>query len=555
MIATMTTTPGSRLTWEPPGPGSWTLLADHYARPVTAAYEAFLPVWESATTAYMREAGVPIREARMVLVNGLPYMAFETEGGAGKPPPAWVMKLAIRLLPSLRRIEAKLRNVLEERPWNEGVRRWYEEDRPAAIERMTALTRVDPDNLTDEDLARHLEACYREMLDSADQHLTLHGHDMLPPGLFAVQMVDWGFTAAHAFGLLAGSSPASTGMSDELQALRVAVNGREASSVEELRALGPEVGNALDAFLERHGWRILDGYDIDGSCLIEVPSLVVALATGPVALHLNEGNQAAIAEARGRVPASERGEFDRLLQEAQAAYGLRDDNSGILTSWPAGLLRRAMLACGDRLAARGKLRDARLVIEATPGAITAALRGQGELDSDALVERAAYRRSLRSADAPRRLGPPEPPLPENLPGALGLVMRAIAVLGLGETASKDALCGMGIGSTAYEGRARLVIGAGDGLDTFEAGDVLVAPMTSPSYNVLLAMAGAVVTEEGDALSHAAIMARELALPAVIGAPRATAEIQDGDYVRVDPVSGTVRVLNRAGEPADITEGP
>ena len=132
-------------------------------------------------------------------------------------------------------------------------------------------------------------------------------------------------------------------------------------------------------------------------------------------------------------------------------------------------------------------------------------------------------------------------------------MRAIAVLGLGQTPSTEALRGMGIGSKPYEGRARLVIGAGDGLDTFEAGDVLVAPMTSPSYNVLLAMAGAVVTEEGDALSHAAIMARELALPAVIGAPGATAEIHDGDHVRVDPASGTVRVLKRAGESTNTTE--
>jgi pyruvate,water dikinase len=51
-----------------------------------------------------------------------------------------------------------------------------------------------------------------------------------------------------------------------------------------------------------------------------------------------------------------------------------------------------------------------------------------------------------------------------------------------------------------------------------------------------------VTEEGGALSHAAVLARELALPAVIGVPGILATIGDGDEVELDPVAGTVRVL-------------
>jgi rifampicin phosphotransferase len=105
--------------------------------------------------------------------------------------------------------------------------------------------------------------------------------------------------------------------------------------------------------------------------------------------------------------------------------------------------------------------------------------------------------------------------------------------------------GEGIGTTVQRGRARLVLGAGRAVDELQMGEVLVAPMTSPSYNLLLSLAGALVTEEGDALSHAAIMARELGIPAVVGAAGATTEIHDGDLVEVDPQAGAVRLIERS----------
>lgn len=79
-------------------------------------------------------------------------------------------------------------------------------------------------------------------------------------------------------------------------------------------------------------------------------------------------------------------------------------------------------------------------------------------------------------------------------------------------------------------------------DQLEHGDVLVAPVTGPSINSLLPAVGALVVEEGGAICHAAIAAREFGLPAVVGAQRATAVIPHGATVEVDPVAGTVRVV-------------
>jgi pyruvate,water dikinase len=103
------------------------------------------------------------------------------------------------------------------------------------------------------------------------------------------------------------------------------------------------------------------------------------------------------------------------------------------------------------------------------------------------------------------------------------------------------LAGVGIGTTTYRGRARVAASPADVLDTMEQGDVLVTQFTTPAYNTLLFVSGAVVCEEGGVLSHAAIIARELGIPAVVGAAGAMAMIRDGDTVEVDPVTGFVRL--------------
>ena len=83
------------------------------------------------------------------------------------------------------------------------------------------------------------------------------------------------------------------------------------------------------------------------------------------------------------------------------------------------------------------------------------------------------------------------------------------------------------------------------VESMEPGDVLVAPWTAPSYNAVLSIAGGIVVQEGGVLCHAAVMARELAVPAVVGCTDAMAEINSGDLVEIDPTAGRVTVIERA----------
>ena len=105
-----------------------------------------------------------------------------------------------------------------------------------------------------------------------------------------------------------------------------------------------------------------------------------------------------------------------------------------------------------------------------------------------------------------------------------------------------ALHGTGIGTESYVGRARIANDVDDAIERLEPGDVLIAPFTGPAYNSLLPILGALVVEYGGAMCHAAIVAREFGLPAIIGAGGATTKIADGAQVEVDPVAGVVRVL-------------
>ncbi len=104
----------------------------------------------------------------------------------------------------------------------------------------------------------------------------------------------------------------------------------------------------------------------------------------------------------------------------------------------------------------------------------------------------------------------------------------------GEIILKGIPASPGIGT----GRVKIILGPED-FSKFEEGDVLVAKMTNPDYEPLMAKASAIVTDEGGINSHAAIVARELGKPAVVGTKEATKKLKDGMLITVDGTHGVV----------------
>jgi rifampicin phosphotransferase len=181
--------------------------------------------------------------------------------------------------------------------------------------------------------------------------------------------------------------------------------------------------------------------------------------------------------------------------------------------------------------------------------VTALLRGEAGPSADEVAARVQWRTTHSVADAPPflRAMPAPPPPVDVLPPAARRAARAIDVtlghlFGVPDTPNTDTvLTGLAVNSGVYEGPARLVESADD-FGRIKQGDVLIARMTSPYFNVVLPLLGAIVTDRGGQLCHAAIVAREYGIPGIVGTREATAKIPDGARVRVDGATGEVRLL-------------
>lgn len=99
------------------------------------------------------------------------------------------------------------------------------------------------------------------------------------------------------------------------------------------------------------------------------------------------------------------------------------------------------------------------------------------------------------------------------------------------------------GSTGVQrGKACVVLSKND-FSKLKKGDILICSSTSPEWTPLFSLASAVVSDTGGALSHAAIVAREYKIPAVLGTGNATVRINDGDNLYVDGTRGRVMILD------------
>jgi pyruvate,water dikinase len=102
--------------------------------------------------------------------------------------------------------------------------------------------------------------------------------------------------------------------------------------------------------------------------------------------------------------------------------------------------------------------------------------------------------------------------------------------------------GYGASPGVAEGIARVVRDVNE-IGTVQQGEVLVCPVTAPSWGPVFPKIAAAVSDIGGMMSHAAIVAREYGLPAVVGTGHATKLIKTGDRVRVDGDNGTVTILS------------
>jgi len=359
-----------------------------------------------------------------------------------------------------------------------------------------------------------------------------------------------------------GSAEVSSGGSDEMARLKrafaqdraardlLASSGDPAQVLAKLRALGGETGAAVSGYLDLVGNRLLDGFDIAEPTALELPDAL--LRSMRIAVSGEEqaaSSDARIAEVRAKVPEAHRTEFDELLHEARLTYRLRDERGVYSDIWACGVMRRAALGAGRRVAGRGRIATPQQMLDASLEEMCALVSGTNGPSADELARRAEYRATYTSKDVPPFLGPPKPPPPDlaALPPAVGRVMRAIFItlqhLFGSASAQNEAtvLYGLAASKGVYEGPARRISIPAE-FGRIAKGDVLITASTTEAFNILLPLLGGIVTDNGGLLSHAAIVSREYGIPGVVGTREATDRIADGVRVRVNGDAGEVTVL-------------
>ncbi len=188
-------------------------------------------------------------------------------------------------------------------------------------------------------------------------------------------------------------------------------------------------------------------------------------------------------------------------------------------------VRRFALELGRRLEAGGVIERAEdIFFLEWPDAVAL---GRGGLEGAEARSRIAcaslYYESFKEFDNPDEIG-----------ARFGASRSAVA------DRSSEGLEGIGCSAGTYRGPARVVPSVAE-IGRIRSGDVLVTHCTDPGWTTAFSMLGAVVTETGGVLSHAAVIAREYGFPAVLAVAGATRRIRDGALIEVDGSTGRVRL--------------
>ena len=541
---------GLELSFEAPGPGPWNLDPVHFPRPVTRYWaEMHPPAFVRGTREFTAFYGMLVDALVTEYVNFFAYMS--------KPP------IPDEEFP--RRMQ-RAQEVIEGKLWREQLREWDETFKPASIKAHKELQSVDPDQLSDDEFVEYLKRCRAHHAEMIYQHMRFTGAAIVPIGDLLAHASEWtGLPHSELLSMTRGTAPVSAGASAEFDAMIAAFDadpaaaellnsdGDPGATLEALRGLDGDAGRAVSDYLDLTGNRLLDGFDISGRIALELPEALL----NAMRMSVNERSthdvdaevQAKIAEVRAEVPEEHQAEFDSLLEEARLMFRIRDERGVFSDIWASGIMRRAAIAAGRRVAATGRIDDAEHFIDATFDEMCSLVASGDGPTADELASRHAWRTSHSAKEAPVALGPPPPAPPDmsGLPPHLGRIMKATvisidAMFGSSEAPHEgDTLRGLAASGGTYEGTARRVAGPTE-FGRIMQGDVLVTESTTEAFNILLPLLGAIVTDSGGLLSHSAIVSREYGIPGVVGTRDATDRIPDGARVKVDGDAGEVTVL-------------
>ena len=294
-------------------------------------------------------------------------------------------------------------------------------------------------------------------------------------------------------------------------------------------------------FLRDHGHREVD-FDAYTATWIEAPWIVMdnlrLILQTPMDRTPRETERELKIRAQqaevtlfAKLPADLHFFFHEMLRLART-YTSLDDLEHYQTTRLTPALRRGLRALGERLVQRGVLADPMDVFFAHQEQMERALIADWPDTWEQFSAQVQRQKAAYVADKARR--------PEWILGQSEQASAASSETG-------DVLTGLPGSPGVAEGVVFLVL-TPDDFAKFPKGAVLVARTTNPTWTPLFYSAAAVVTESGGPLSHGAVTAREMRIPAVMSVKESLTRLQNGQRVRVDGAAGRVELLSSAASP-------
>lgn len=289
--------------------------------------------------------------------------------------------------------------------------------------------------------------------------------------------------------------------------------------------------DALHSFVEEFGYRGVREAEIAAPRWAEEPTLIFAALRSHLVSDLDLGAlEAKLARTRREaedkveesVPLPLRAAVRRLLDAVRRFTRMRERLRGNVVE-VLGMFRHVALESSRRIRAREP--------EAGPDAtfFLSVTELRRVLHDD--NERVAVRVQRRRLEYERNRALPDPPT----------TFVGFPPEDIGPIPKSNRLIGLAASGGVAEGRARILRDPSQASE-FAPGEILVVAAADTGWAPLFLAASGVVTELGGPLSHAAIILREYAVPAVVNVPNATRALQEGDWIRIDGDAGTVEFL-------------
>ena len=556
----------AKLILEPPGPGCWDLDDSHFDRPLNRyGQRTYCDGVRLGSTATFIRSGIPIRCISVEFVQGFPY--YQVQPLIGSPaqrklPSRSLFNVLLRIHPTLRKRRRSAERYFLHRLWEEDVSEWDTVTKPTLFKRFHALEKIELGSLSDEQLIDHLQDCTGALRDNMYAHFYITAATYIPVGDFLAHVTEWTSIPVHeVLQAMLGTSgtdnaserllrnAAQTIADDSKVRELLFSDGSPEDIVQRLCATPGPVGEACSSWYQWIAPRCISTGDLTVPTGQESPELLVEHLRYAVDHPMPQMDpKVALEKLRDQIPANRRTQFDHLFETAHSVYRLRDERSTLLDNWISGILRLALLEVGSRMTTQQRLEKTEHVFDIDEDEMRSLFLGGVGPTPEELRDRSEQRLSQSMDDVPKYLGGLPAPVPpaEYFPREMGRMVRAILAYtelleNLTEPASTTVLMGIGASAGESQGPVRIVQAAED-FAKVRPGDILVARTTMPAYNVLLPIIAGIVTDRGGALCHAAIVAREYGIPAVVGTRSATKDLEEGTTIRINGSEGTVTTV-------------